>query len=356
MSDVQGLERRTFGALPDGRAVEIVHLRAQGIEARVLTYGATLQALLVPDREGRVDDIVLGHDDLDGYVAARSFYGATIGRYANRIAGGTFSIDGERFQVPANDGPNALHGGPDGFDRQLWEIAGTGEGAEPFVRLSRTSPDGECGFPGRLDVDVTYRVRAGELEIAFEARTDRSTVVNLTNHAFFNLGGTERLTDILGHELTIEADEFLSVGEGAIPVGGPADVAGTAFDFREATPVGTRVRAAEEQIRQGRGYDHNWCLRGAAGGKPRLAATLRHPSNGRVMELLTDQSGVQFYSGNFLDGTSVGKNGLTYRMGDALCLEPQLYPDTPNRPDFPSARLDPGATYRHRSLYRFKHA
>lgn len=349
------LDRQSFGILPDGGDVEIVSLRARGIEARVITYGATLQALMVPDRQGQVDDVVLGHDDLQGYVETRSFYGATIGRYANRIAGGAFSIDGERFHVPANDGANALHGGPDGFDRQVWTIAETGGGEAPFVRLARVSPDGECGFPGRLETSVTYRLRDDGLELAFEARTDRSTVVNLTNHSFFNLGGTRYLASILDHELSIEADHYLRVAVGAIPEGGPAAVEGTAFDFRSPHVIGERIRAPEEQIRRGRGYDHNWCLHGLSGGEPRLAATVRHAGSGRVMELLTDQPGVQFYSGNFLDGTSVGKNGLTHRMGDALCLEPQLYPDTPNRPDFPSARLDPGETYRHRSVFRFTH-
>ncbi len=355
MSGAPSLVRQSFGTLPDGRAVEIVSLRAPGIEARVITYGATLQALLVPDRDGRVDDVVLGHDDLQGYLDERNFYGATIGRYANRIAGGTFAIDGERFTVPANDGPNALHGGAEGFDRHLWTIAEVGEGDEPFVRLSRVSPDGECGFPGRLDVSVTYACARASWRSA-SRRADRATVVNLTNHAFFNLGGVTQLTDILGHELAIESDRFLPVGDGAIPTGELAAVEGTAFDFREPIAIGARIRAPEAQIRQGRGYDHNWCLRGASGGEPRLAATLRHPSNGRVMELLTDQPGVQFYSGNFLNGTSVGKGGLLHRMGDALCLEPQAYPDTPNRPEFPSARLNQGETYRHRSVYRFPHA
>ncbi|WP_294645781.1 aldose epimerase family protein [uncultured Aureimonas sp.] len=356
MTALPTLERRDFGALPDGRRVELVCLRAEGIEARVMSYGATLQALLVADRDGRLEDVVLGHDDLDGYVETRSFYGATIGRYANRIARGTFAIDGETFTVPANDGENALHGGAEGFDRHVWNIAETGEGAEPFVRLTHTSPDGEGGFPGELATSVTYRLRARELAIEFEAETDRPTIVNLTNHAFFNLGGTKAVTDILGHELTIEADEFLPVGDGAIPLGAPAPVAGTAFDFRTSHVIGGRIRAPEEQIRQGRGYDHNWCIRGPSGGEPRMAATVRNPANGLQMRLLTDQPGVQFYSGNFLDGTSVGKNGQIHRMGDALCLEPQRYPDSPNRPDYPSARLEPGATYRHRSTYRFMHA
>ncbi|RIY03339.1 galactose mutarotase [Aureimonas flava] len=357
MSEASGIERQDFGRLPDGRAVEMVRLRAAGIEACILTYGATLQTLRVPDRDGRMDDVVLGHDALDGYVATRDFFGATIGRFANRIADGRFALDGERFQIPPNDGPNALHGGgPEGFDRHLWTIEETGGGDAPFVGLSRVSPDGECGFPGRLEVRVTYRLRAGEMEIAFEASTDRPTVVNLTNHAFFNLGGTERVTGVLAHEIAIEADRFLPVGEGAIPRGEPAPVEGTAFDFRVPRAIGERIRAEEEQIRQGRGYDHNWCLRGASGTEPRLAATLRDPASGRVMELLTDQPGVQFYSGNFLDGTAVGKHGLSYRMGDAVCLEPQGFPDAPNRPDFPTARLDPGETYRHRSIYRFTHA
>ena len=347
-----GAIRQPFGRLPDGREVELVTLRsASGFEARVMTYGAVLQALLVGDRDGGLADVVLGHDDLTGYVASRDFFGATIGRYANRIAGGRFSLGGETFEIAANDGPNALHGGAEGFDRQLWTIAGSDDAS---VRLHYQSADGEGGFPGALDVALTYRlVGEAALEIAFEARTTKPTVVNLTNHSFFNLGGAASVTDVLGHRIAIHAETYLPIDAVSFPEGGPAPVAGTPFDLRTPQPIGARIREGHEQIRRGRGYDHNYCIDGASGGEPRLAARVEDPSSGRVLELLTDQPGVQFYSGNFLDGTRSGKNGQSYRMGDAFCLEPQLYPDTPNRPDFPSARLDPGGVYRHRSIVRF---
>lgn len=345
--------RETFGTLRNGEEVERIRIGSlDGIEAEVLTYGGILQALRVPDRAGRLADIVLGHDDLAGYEATRGFYGATIGRYANRIAGGSFTLDGREVRIEPNDGPNALHGGVDGFDRQVWRVA---EAGADFVRLAHRSADGESGFPGALDVELTYRVvDARTLEILFEASTDAPTVVNLTNHSFFNLGGAERCETALGHMLQVAAERFLPIDGTSIPEGGPAPVAGTPFDFREARAIGERVRdASHEQILRGRGYDHNWCLSDAASAEPRFAARLSDPETGRAMELWTDQPGLQVYSGNFLDGTVAGKGAKSYRMGDAVCLEPQLWPDTPNRPDFPSARLDPGATYRHRILYRF---
>ena len=345
--------REAFGTLSDGRTVERLRIGSlDGIEAEILTYGGILQALRVPDAEGRLADVTLGHDTLDGYEATRGFFGATIGRYANRIAAGRFTLDGREVRIAPNDGPNALHGGADGFDRQVWDVE---EAGADHVRLARVSPDGESGFPGTLSVALTYRiVDAQTLEIAFEASTDRATVVNLTNHTFFNLGGAERCESVLPHELTVAAERYLPIDATSIPEGSPAPVAGTPFDFRQARPIGERVRdGSHEQIRRGRGYDHNFCLADAVSAEPRLAARVRDPLSGRAMELWTDQPGLQIYSGNFLDGTVAGKNGRSYRMGDALCLEPQLWPDTPNRPDFPSARLDAGETYRHRTLYKF---
>ena len=351
-----GISRRSFGTLASGEEVEIVTLSAgDGLEASIITYGATLQALKVPDRNGHVADILLGHDDLAGYVDSRSFFGATIGRYANRIAGGRFELDGEVFEVEPNDGANALHGGKDGFDRHLWTIDAIGDGEEPFVILSRHSADGEGGFPGALDVHVTYQLRAHALEIDLRAvNGERPTIVNLTNHAYFNLGGMVEPASILAHELRIPAETYLPIDSGSIPFGMPEPVAGTPFDFREARAIGARIREAHPQILAGRGYDHNYCLNAQerVGGR-HLAARVEDKASGRAMELWTDQPGLQFYSGNFLNGTISGKNGRSYRMGDAFCLEPQLYPDTPNRPDFPSARLDAGATYRHRSAFQF---
>jgi aldose 1-epimerase len=350
------LVREIFGHLPDGSAIEKVRLRgANGFEVRLITYGAVLKSIFVPDRTGNLADVVLGRDSLADYVADRRFLGATIGRYANRIANGRFELDGNRFQLASNDGANALHGGPEGFDRKCWTITETGEKPVPFVTLSYFSADGEEGYPGSLKAEITYSISGGTtLSIAFSAVTDKPTVVNLTNHSFFNLAGVDVRGGILEHRLTIAADSYLPVDAAGIPyVAPPAKVDGTPFDFREPVHVGARLRDADEQLRFRGGYDHNFCLRGGATSEPRLAARLEDLRSGRALELWTDQPGVQFYSGNFLDGTVVGKYGRIHRQYDALCLEPQLFPDTPNRPDYPSARLDPGRTYRHTSLYRF---
>jgi aldose 1-epimerase len=347
--------RTIFGQLPDGTDIEMVRLCGDdGFEVRLITFGAAIQAIFAPDRAGRLADVVLGRADLAGYAAIRRFLGATVGRYANRIANGTFELDGNRFQLPTNDGANALHGGLAGFDRKAWSVTAMGEDPVPFVTLSYLSPDGEEGYPGKLETRLTYSISAGtELSVAFSAVTDKPTIVNLTNHSFFNLGGVEPGGGILDHRLTIAADTYLPVSTGGIQLGAPGKVDATPFDFRNPHRVGARLRDATEQIQIRGGYDHNFCLRGGATGVPRLAARLEDPKSGRVLELLTDQPGVQFYSGNFLDGTVTGKYGRVHRQYDALCLEPQRYPDTPNRPGFPSARLEPGESYRHTSLYRF---
>jgi aldose 1-epimerase len=344
-----------FGHLPDGTAIETLQLRGDnGFEVRLITYGAAIQSIFVPDRAGHLADVVLGRGDLAGYLAVRRFLGATVGRYANRIANGTFELDGRRFQLPANDGINALHGGLAGFDRKCWTVTDIGEDPSPFVTLSYVSADGEEGYPGRLKTDLTYRISGGmELSMAFCAVTDRPTVVNLTNHSFFNLSGVEAGGGILDHRLAIAADTYLPVSAAGIPKDVPHPVEATPFDFRKPHRIGTRLFEANEQVRIRGGYDHNFCLRGGVSGEPRLAARLEDPRSGRVLELLTNQPGVQFYSGQFLDGSVTGKYGRVHRRYDALCLEPQVYPDTPNRPDFPSARLDPGQTYRHTSRYRF---
>jgi aldose 1-epimerase len=347
--------REAFGHLPDGAACEMVKLRGDnGFEVRIITYGAALQSIFTPDRTGRVADVVLGRDDLEGYIALRRFLGATIGRYANRVANGAFELDGHRFQLPTNDGANALHGGLEGFDRKNWAVTATGEKPAPFVTLSYVSPDGEEGYPGRLQTSITYSISGSmELSAAFSAETDKPTIVNLTNHSFFNLAGVEAGGGILDHHLAIAADTYLPVSRAGIPLGTPGRVEGTPFDFRIRHRVGVRLHDVNEQLQIRQGYDHNFCLRGGVTPVPRLAARLEDPRSGRVLELLTNQPGVQFYSGNFLDGTVIGKYGRVHRQYDALCLEPQAYPDTPNRPDYPSARLDPGQTYRHTSLYRF---
>ncbi|WFU34701.1 galactose mutarotase [Bradyrhizobium brasilense] len=351
------IDRAPFGKLPDGTVVERVTLRGEhGFEAAILSFGATLQALIAPDRDGHCDDIVLGHDELDGYLAQRKFFGATIGRYANRIAGARFVLDGETVQLDANNGPNALHGGVQGFDRKLWRIVELSDDPGPTLVLERESPHGEEGYPGNLVVRVTYCVRSPmELSVTYEATTDRPTCLNLTNHSFFNLEGARSGMQILDHRLTIVSDHFLAVDATAIPLPGPPrPVDGTPFDFRKLIAIGARIRMHDEQLRLGRGYDHNFCL--ASGAGLRLAARLEAPHSGRVMELFTDQPGLQFYSGNFLDGSTAGKGDRLYRQSDALCLEPHAWPDTPNRPDFPSARLDPGQLYRRSIVYRFSTA
>jgi aldose 1-epimerase len=348
------IAKDVFGTLPDGRAVERVVLRGQGgFEARIITHGAVLQALIAADAKGADDDVVLGYDDFSGYLAERKFFGATVGRYANRIADARFALDGETVQLAANNGPNALHGGLDGFDRKLWEIADLQGGGEPAVTLAYVSGHGEEGYPGRLEVRLTYRVTGpAELSVNFEAKADRPTIVNLTNHSFFNLEGATSGADILDHRLMVAADHFLAIDPTAIPLPGPPRAAaGTPFDFRNPTPVGARIRQNDQQLRHGKGYDHTFCFE--RDGKLRLAARVEAPLSGRVMELFTDQPGLQVYSGNYLDGSIAGKGGRLYRQSDALCLEPHIWPNSPNRPDFPSPRLAPGEIYRHHTVYRF---
>jgi aldose 1-epimerase len=348
------MTREIFGHLPDGTAIEAVRLYGdKGFEVRLITYGAAVQCIFAPDRDGRLADVVLGREDLAGYLAVRRFLGATVGRYANRIADGTFELDGARFRLPTNDGANALHGGLSGFDRKPWSITAIGETPVPFLTLAYVSPDGEEGYPGALKTDITYRVSGTELSIEFSAVTDKPTVVNLTNHSFFNLAGVESDGGILDHQVMIAADSYLPVSPAGIPLDAPGKVEATPFDFRKLHPVGARLRDAYEQVLLRQGYDHNFCLRGGATSEPRFAARVEDPRSGRALELWTNQPGVQFYSGNFLDGSVTGKYGRVHRQYDALCLEPQVYPNTPNRADFPSARLDHGQTYRHKSLYRF---
>lgn len=349
------IRREPFGALPDGRAVERLWLSGpDGFDVAIVTYGAAVQALHVPDRTGKVADIVLGHEELAPYLAHRRYFGATIGRYANRIAGATFTLDGETCHVSANEGTNSLHGGAHGFDRQLWSVDALGDTPSPWVRLAHISPHSEQGFPGTLLAHATFAIIVpGTLSITFEATSDRPTLANLTHHGFFNLAGVATGESILDHRLTIHADSYLPVDPASIPLGAPAPVEDTPFDFRTGMPIGARIREANEQIRRGHGYDHNYCLPGGKTSSPRLAARVEHPGSGRVMELLTDQPGLQFYSGNFLDGAAPGKFGRLHRQSDAFCLEPQAWPDAPNRADYPSARLAPGETYRHVSLYRF---
>jgi aldose 1-epimerase len=348
-------KRVSFGELSDGRKIEAVELsNANGMSARVITVGATLQALSARDKQGKSADVVLGYRTAAEYLAKPQYFGVTVGRYANRIAKGKFTLAGKTYTLALNDGPNHLHGGTKGFDKVVWQIDSVKSGSPANVVMSYTSPDGEEGFPGTLKVTATYSLSdKNELSIDYRATTDKPTIVNITNHSYFNLAGEAGTADVLGQRLMLAADAFTPVDSTLIPTGEKKSVAGTPFDFRKPTLIGARVRdGRDEQMRYGRGYDHNFVVNGAAG-TMRLAARVEDPSSGRVMELLTTAPGVQFYSGNFLDGTSVGKGGRIYRQGDALCLEPQVFPDAPNQKDFPSARLDPGKTYSNSMILRF---
>jgi aldose 1-epimerase len=308
--------------------------------------------LRAPDRDGVLADVVLGLDPA-AYRDDHAFLGATVGRFANRIDGGTFELDGRRYIVPCNEDGVALHGGPDGFDRQVFaaDPVVTGPDESRSVTLRRTSPDGENGFPGALDVAVTYSVHGDELHIEHTATTDAPTVVNLTNHAYFNLAGHGGTVE--GHRLRIPATHFLPVGDRLIPTGAPAPVAGTPFDLRRLTPLGRHLRAPHPQLVRTRGYDHTFVLDRPAEGELALAAHVEDPGSGRTLTVLTDQPGVQFYSGNFLDGTTLLRDGTAVRQGDAFCLEPQHFPNSPNEPHFPSTVLRPGERYRSRIVLRF---
>ncbi|MFO6445900.1 aldose epimerase family protein [Erythrobacter sp. NE805] len=351
-----GAHRSLFGHLPDGRAVEAVTLvSSRGISATILAYGATLQSVIVPGRDGVLADVTLGHATLQEYLAQPQYFGSSVGRVANRIAGGRFILDGQNYQVPCNNGLNALHGGPGGFDKALWTILEVAAEPEPRVVLAHVSPDGDEGFPGELRVTATYALREnGELAIDYAAASDRPTLVNMTNHAYWNLAGEGAPGGAMNHVLTIPAEHFLPTDETAIPTGEFALVEGTPFDFRTPTAIGARVRdASHPQIRIGTGYDHNWVVARERSAAPRLVARLVDPGSGRSLDVLSTEPGVQFYSGNFLDGSSVGKAGQCYRMGDGVALEPQMFPDTPNRPEFGSIRLAPGEAYRHAIIFRF---
>ena len=347
--------RSAFGTLPDGRAVPAVTLsNGHGVSATVIAYGAALQSLVMPDRTGARADVALGYATLPEYLAKPQYFGATVGRYANRLALGRFTIDGQSFQTPVNDGPNSLHGGKQGFDKVLWEVASVHSGPVASVTLRYVSRDGDQGYPGTLTVDATYSLdEKNQLSIEYRATTDRATVVNVTNHNYWNLSGEGSANGAMGTEVTIPADAYLPTGATAIPTGEIRPVAGTPFDFRTPRVVGERVRdAKDQQIVFGRGYDHNWIVGRAVTAEPHLMARAHDPASGRGFELWSNQPGLQFYSGNFLDGTSSGKSGRIYRGGDALVFEPQLFPDTPNQPAFGSARLAPGETYRNLMIYR----
>lgn len=343
------------GTLADGTQVTAITLKAgNGVSAVILTYGATLQRLLAPGRNGAIADVALGYDDLKSYADHPNYFGVTVGRYANRIAGGRFSLDGKSYQLPQNDGENSLHGGGHGFDKVVWNVVSAKSGPTASVALSHVSPDGDSGYPGKLSATVTYSLdEAGNLTIAFDARTDKPTIVNMTNHAIFDLSGEGSPDGAMGHQLTIPASRYTPVNDKLIPTGELRAVQGTVFDFRTPRRIADGLRdGKDQQIVYGRGYDHNFALDKGLTPTPQLAARLEDPVSGRVLEVLSTEPGVQFYSGNFLDGTLIGKQGHVYRMGDGIALEPQKFPDAPNQPGFAPARVDPGKPYRHVMIYR----
>ncbi len=349
-------KRSTFGKLADGRAVPAVTLaNARGVSATVIAYGATLQSVMLPDQAGRTVDVALGHSTMDGYLQTPSYFGATVGRVANRVAGGRFTLDGRAYSVPVNNGPNSLHGGTAGFDKVLWEVIDVASGPTARVTLRYVSPDGDQGYPGTLTVLATYSLSdAGDLTIDYKATTDRITVVNISNHAYWNLAGEGAQVGAMGHLVTIPAESYLPTDATAIPTGRLQRVAGTVFDFRTPRAVGDRVRdGRDEQIAFGRGYDHNWVIGRTVTPDTHLMARVVEPTTGRGFELYSNQPGLQFYSGNFFDATVRGKSNQIYRMGDAIVMEPQGFPDTVNQPAFGSARLEPGQTYHNVITYRF---
>lgn len=350
VSSARNLETSDFGSV-DGQAVTLFTLtNDSGAEVSITGYGGIVVSLKVPDRDGNLGDVVLGFDDLESYIADTPYFGAITGRYANRIANGQFEIDGTAYELPVNNGPNSLHGGIKGFDKVVW--AGTPTESGDGVAFSYVSADGEEGYPGQLESTVTYTwTDDNELKIDYEATTDKPTVINLTNHSYFNLkdGGA---SSILDHEMMISASQYTPVDETSIPTGEVAGLEGTPLDFRESTPIGARIGDENEQLQFGAGYDHNYVIQRDAPGLV-LAATVHDPVTGRTMDVLTEEPGVQFYSGNFLDGHHVGKGGVPYGHRSGLCLETQHYPDSPNHPDFPSTVLRPGETYATTTVYKF---
>ncbi len=353
---VQGLcmqaevTKAIFGSMPDGTKIDIFTLHEGDVTARIMTYGARVVSLEVPDRNGKVADIVLGYDSLEGYLHdPKTYFGAIVGRYGNRIGHGTFVLDGKRYHLPKNDGENSLHGGTVGFDKRVWTAHEIPNGVE----MTLVSKDGDQGYPGTLTAHVRYTLSARALKIEYSATTDADTVLNLTNHSYFNLAG-EGSGDILDEVITIPADRYTPVNSGLIPTGELAPVAGTPFDFRTPTVIGKRIDQDNEQLKFAKGYDQNFVLNQATSG-PALheAAQVMDPKSGRVLTVKTTQPGVQFYSGNFLDGTAHGKHGHVYEKRAGFCLETQHFPDSPNQPNFPSTQLKPGQTFHSVTEYIF---
>jgi aldose 1-epimerase len=342
-----------FGTMPDGTAIDLYTLtNTSGMQAAIVTYGGAVRSLTVPDKSGTFADVVLGMDTLDGYRQEPNYFGALIGRYGNRIGHATFKLEGKTYTLPKNDHDNTLHGGTRGFDKRVWKAREMGTAFGPAVELTYVSKDGEEGFPGTLTAKVVYTLTdANELKIEYSATTDKPTVVNLTNHSYFNLAGAG-VGNNLEHRVTILADHFTPVDEGLIPTGEIKPVKGTPFDFTRATAIGARINQDDPQLKFGKGYDHNWVLnkRNGVMGK---AAEVYEPTSGRVMEVLTTEPGLQFYTGNVLDGSVKGKGGVAYPFRAAFCMETQHYPDSPNQPKFPSTELKPGQAYHTTTVYKF---
>ncbi|HUR20911.1 MAG TPA: aldose epimerase family protein, partial [Vicinamibacterales bacterium] len=349
------VQKEPFGQTKDGTPVDIITLRnGKGIEMKVITYGGIITSLKTLDRNGAADDIVMGHDSVAAYEANSPYFGSLIGRVGNRIAKGTFTLDGQKYTLAKNNGENHLHGGIKGWDKVVWKLAG-----DPFqdrsgvgVRLEYTSPAGEEGYPGTVTAHVNYTLTPdNKLIVDYHATTDKPTVINLTQHSYFNLGGG-KTTDILGHEVMLNADRYTPVDATLIPTGELAPVAGTPFDFRTSTAIGARINDKNTQLEYGKGYDHNWVLSRTGGGL-QLAARVYEPTTGRTLEIATTEPGIQFYTGNFLDGTIKGKGGRVYPLRSGFCLETQHFPDSPNKPSFPSIELRPGAEYKSQTVFTF---
>ncbi len=345
------ISQAPFGQTADGSPVNIFTLsRPSGMEARITNYGGIVVSLKVPDRHGRMDDVVLGYEDLQGYLKATPYFGALVGRYGNRIAGGSFALEGARYQLATNSGTNSLHGGNLGFDKKIWKAAQISGPNGPSLELTYVSADGEEGYPGNLTVKAVYSMTSDDgLRLDFTATTDKTTVLNLTQHTYFNLAGKG---DVLGHEVQINADRFTPINSDLIPTGELKPVAGTPFDFRALHVIGARIEDADEQLKLARGYDHNFVLNHPPG-QLGLAARATEPASGRILEVLTTEPGLQFYTGNFLDGSITGKGGRVYAFRTGFCLEAQHFPDSPNQPEFPSTVLRPGETYKSVIIFRF---
>jgi len=345
------IDKKSFGKTQDGREIFLYTLQNKnGMEVTISNFGGDVISIKVPDREGKVADVALAFDTVADYEKQGPYFGAIVGRYANRIAGGKFTLDGKEYQVPRNDGPNALHGGIKGFDKKVWDAKESSDAAGQHLHLHYVSKDGEEGFPGNLATDVTYTLGDNnELKISYSATTDKDTVLNISNHTYFNLKGQGQ-GDILQHQIMINADRFTPVDAHLIPTGELKPVAGGPFDLRTPVAIGAHIGDSDEQLKLARGYDHNWVLNG--GGEFGLAAKVIEPTTGRVLEVLTDQPGVQFYTGNFLDGTAKGK-GSVYNYRNGFCLETQHFPDSPNHPKFPTTELKAGQKFQSTTIFRF---